>query len=123
MINDINIDRIVISNKIPFGKKDFKYFIGHKNDKKIKLFSIFCPGMSTYKRDIDKAKCMHYLIKDEKNFDKYNEICEKVSNIVKKKVNRELVHNKKYLKAEKKINTNKGFHCISKPVILIDLVF
>ena len=47
----------------------------------------------------------------------------KLAILSKKKVNRELVHKKKYLKAEKKINTNKGFHCISKPVILIDSVF
>ena len=32
--------------------------------------------MSSYKR--------HFLIKDEKSFVKYNEICEKVSNIIKK---------------------------------------
>ena len=32
------------------------------------------------------------------------------------------MHNKKYLKVEKQINTKEDFHCISKPVILIDLV-
>ena len=31
---------------------------------------------------------------------KYNEIWEKVSNIIRKEVNSELVYNKKYLKAE-----------------------
>ena len=29
----IHINEIVISNKIPFGKQDFKYFIGYKNKK------------------------------------------------------------------------------------------
>ena len=39
----------------------------------------------------------------KKCFDKYNEIWCKVSNIIKKekKNNRELIYNKKYLKAEK----------------------
>ena len=34
LIYDVNMDRIVVFNKVPFGKKDFKYFIGHKDDSK-----------------------------------------------------------------------------------------
>ena len=33
-IKDININKIVISNKVSFGKKGFKYFIGYKHAKK-----------------------------------------------------------------------------------------
>ena len=40
--------------------------------------------MSVYKRYSDKIKCMCIMIKDEKLFDKYMTIWEKVSNIVKK---------------------------------------
>ena len=43
---------------------------------KIKPLYIFCPAMSRYKRD--------FMIKDEKVFDKYNGVWEKVSNIIKK---------------------------------------
>ena len=28
LINDIDINEIVVSNKLPFGKQDFRYFIG-----------------------------------------------------------------------------------------------
>ena len=42
--------------------------------------------MSIYKRNFDKTKCMYILIKDEKLFDNYNEIWEKVSNIIKKRI-------------------------------------
>ena len=31
---DVNIDRILVSNKVPFGKKGFKYFVGYDNDSK-----------------------------------------------------------------------------------------
>ena len=62
--------------------------------------------MSVYRRDFDKTKYMYFLIKDEIFFDKYNEIWDiiknEVYNIIKKKFNRELIYNKKYLKAEKK---------------------
>ena len=40
-----------------------------------------------------------FLIKDKTLFDKYNKIWEKVSNIIKKDFNSELVYNKRYLKA------------------------
>ena len=42
-----------------------------------------------------------FLIKDKALFDKYNKIWEKVSNIIKKDFNSELVYNKRYLKAKK----------------------
>ena len=59
---------------------------------------------------------MHFLIKDENFLEKYNEIWEKVSNVIEKKLNSEPVHNKKYLKAVKKCK-KKSFN-----VILIDSV-
>ena len=34
LINDRDINKIVVSNKLPFGKQDFIYFIGYKDDKK-----------------------------------------------------------------------------------------
>ena len=33
-ICDVDINKIVVSDKVHFGKKGFKYFIGYKNDKK-----------------------------------------------------------------------------------------
>ena len=41
--------------------------------------------MSIYGRDFDITKCMYFLLKDEKFFDKCNEIWKKVSNIFDKK--------------------------------------
>ena len=64
------------------------------------------------------------MIKDEQFFHRYNEIWEKlIGQYYQKKINRELVQNKKFLKAEKKMNTKESFHCILKPVILIDSVY
>ena len=61
----------MISNKLPLGKQDFKYFIGYKHDKKLDLYTF------------DKNNCMYFMIKEEKCFDKYNELWEKVSNTIK----------------------------------------
>ena len=51
MMNDKGINKRVVSNKIPFGKQDFKYFIGYKDSKKIKPLCILRPRKSMYKRD------------------------------------------------------------------------
>ena len=78
--------------------------------------------MSIYKRYSDKTKCIYFMIKDEKVFDKNMRIWEKGSNIVKK-INSELIYNKKYLKAKKRFNTKESFHCFYIPAILFDSVF
>ena len=36
LINDIDINKIIVSNKLPFVKQDFKYPIGYKDAIKIK---------------------------------------------------------------------------------------
>ena len=53
-IKNIDINKIVASNKVFFGKKGFKYFIGYKNAKKVRPLCIFLPKMSAYKRDLMK---------------------------------------------------------------------
>ena len=35
-INDIDINEIVVTYKFTFGKQDFKYFIGYKDNKEIR---------------------------------------------------------------------------------------
>ena len=69
-INDIDINEIVVSNKFPFGKQDFKYFIGYKDNKEIRSLCIFVLGMIIYERYSNKTKCMYFMIKDEKCLDK-----------------------------------------------------
>ena len=38
LINNIHINKIVVSNKVSFNKKGFKYFTGYKDDKRIDLY-------------------------------------------------------------------------------------
>ena len=67
--------------------------------------------MSAYRRDFHETEYMSFLIKDDESLGKYNEIWEKVSNIIKKVFDTEPVYNEKYLKTivkscEGKTNTN-----------------
>ena len=38
-INNMDINEIVVSNMFPFGKQDFKYFIGYKDNKNFYVYS------------------------------------------------------------------------------------
>ena len=64
LINNIDINKIVISNKFTFGKQDFKYFHGYKDNKGIRPLHIFHLQMSMYKRYSDKTKQIYFMIKD-----------------------------------------------------------
>ena len=76
-INNIDIHKIVVPNKVSFGKKESKYFIAYKDAKKNRPLCIFLPKMSAYRRDFDETKYMSFLIKDDELLEKYNEIWEK----------------------------------------------
>ena len=47
-INKVDIEKTVISDKISYGMKGFKYYICYKNDEKIKQLFIMFPKMSGY---------------------------------------------------------------------------
>ena len=40
-MKNIDIDKIVVSNKVSFGKKGFKCFIGYKDGKKFDFYAYF----------------------------------------------------------------------------------
>ena len=122
MINNADINKIVVSNKFPFDKQDFKYFSGYKDNKEIRFLCIFFPELSIYKRYSDKTKYMCFIIKGENIFNKYMTVWEKVGNIIEK-INSELIYNKKYLTAKKRSHTQKSFQYFYIPVILFDSVY
>ena len=62
-IKIININKVVISNKISSGKKGFKYFIDYNDSRKIRPWFIFLPKTSAYRKDFDEANYMSFLIK------------------------------------------------------------
>ena len=73
-MKNIDINKIVVSNKIFFGKNGLRYFVGYKDSKKIIPLCIFLPKMTAYRKNFDQAKFMSFLIKDDELLEKYNEI-------------------------------------------------
>ena len=48
--------KIVVSNNFPLSIQDFEYFIGYKDNKKIRSLCIFLTEMSSYRVDFDETK-------------------------------------------------------------------
>ena len=59
---------------------------------KILSLCIIFPKTSGYRRDFDEIKYMSFLIKDNKLLEKYNEIWDKVSKVIKKGFDSEPVY-------------------------------
>ena len=78
----IDINEIVVSHKLPFSKQDFKYFIGYKDVQKLERFAY--SSQKWVHIEVLIKTTMYFMIKEENIFDKYNEICEKVSTTIKK---------------------------------------
>ena len=82
--DNIDIIKVVLSNKISFGKKDFQYFIGYKDAKNIRPLCIFLPKMRAYRRDLYETKYMSFLIKDDELIEKYNKFWKELEIVSKK---------------------------------------
>ena len=48
-LKDVDIERVLVSNKTSFGEKNYKFFIGYLyNDHKVKALHIILPKTSAY---------------------------------------------------------------------------
>ena len=77
------------SDKVSFGKKGFKTFIGYKDAKTLDLYVYIPPKLLQIRKDFDKTKFMFSLIKDDELLEKYSEIWETVKDSLKKQFDSE----------------------------------
>ena len=103
-MRDVDIEKVLVSNKILFREKNYKYFIDYLyNDHKIKPLNIMLPKTSAYVKSYDgKTKLIYFLIEDDDLLEKYNTIWDKVSADIKKEFDSKPVYNKEYLKTKVK---------------------
>ena len=83
---DVEIGILLVSNKISFGEKNYKYFIGYLyNDNKGKPLHIMLLKTSAYVTSFDgQTKWMYFLIKDDDLSEKFITIWDKFSADIKK---------------------------------------
>ena len=81
-IYDIDVDKILISRKKPYGKKgSFKYFIAYEDDY-IGLSSIKLSQMAGYAKCFDNNKTMSFKVTGNNLLEKYTEIWKKVGSLM-----------------------------------------
>ena len=97
-IKNIDFNKIVVFNKVSFGKIGFEYFIGYKNTKTIRPSCIFLPKIIAYRKDFDDTKFMSFLIKAGELLEMYNENWGKVKDSLKREFDSKPEYNEKYLK-------------------------
>ena len=63
----VDIEKVLVSNKISFGKINYKYFIGYLyNNDKVKPLNIMLPKTSAYVKSYDgQTKWIYFLIEGD----------------------------------------------------------
>ena len=113
-IDDINVNKILVSKEEPYGAKNsFKYFIGYNDNDVIGPLRIKLPQMTYCVRKFDSNATMSFKISNKLLLKKYNQIWNKVKSLLNITFDSEPVYgdNDKYIKTKIKIyagsvNTN-----------------
>ena len=136
-IKNVDIDKIAVSDKVPFGKKkDLNILLVTKMLQKLNLHVFFSQKWLHIEKILMKLNMYPFLIKDNELLEEYNENWKSVSNAIKKDFHSNPVYIKKYLRT--KIKSYKGkinpnfdnnkipkeiFQYICLSVILLDSIF
>ena len=93
-IDDINVNKILVSKEEPYGTKiSFKYFIGYNDNDAIKPLCIKLPQMVGFVGKFEGNITMSFKISDKQLLKKYNQIWKKVEKLLKMNFNSELLIN------------------------------
>ena len=67
LLRDVDIEKVLASDKISFGEKNYKYVIGYlHNDHKVKPLHIMLPKTSAYVKSYDgENKWIYFLIEGD----------------------------------------------------------
>ena len=83
LIDDIDINRILLSKKKPYGTKNtFKYFIGY-NDNVIRPLFVKIPQMTGYFKKFNENVTMSFRVNNKQLLEKYKKIWEKVEKLMR----------------------------------------
>ena len=79
-IEDIDINKMLVSKKESYGKTNsLKYFIGYNDDDVIRPLCTKLPQMIGYVKCFDSNKAMSFKVSDKRLSKKYNKIWEKIA--------------------------------------------
>ena len=91
-MDDIDINKILVSKKDLYGEKSFRCFIGYNDDDVIRPICIKLPQMIGYVKCFDSNKRMSFKVSNKKMIKKYIKIWEKISSLLNKEIDSEPVY-------------------------------
>ena len=104
MLDSVDLNKIVVSNKWKINDTTYKYLCGYLNNDTIQPLCVILPQMNGYIKYFDDGgKNMSFVTDDEEIYEKYNEIWEVVRKLLKVKFTVGSVRNDKYIVAKLKI--------------------
>ena len=104
-LGEIKVDRIVVSNKIKGNNETSKVFIGYRSDITdiVTPLCIILPQMSGWIKYFENGgKNMSFKIEDDSVYLKYNEIWNKIKELLGVKFHSEPIYNDSYIKTKVK---------------------
>ena len=102
-INDIDVNKILVSKEEPYGTKNsFKYFIGYNDNDVIRPLCIKLPQMTGYAKKFEFNLIMSSKISGKELLKKYDKIWKRLEKLLKIKFNSKPVYgdDEKYIKTK-----------------------
>ena len=83
-IDDIYVNKILVSKKEPYGTENaLKYFIGYNDNDAIRSLCARLPQMTVYARKFDENVTTSFRVNNKQFLKNYNKIWEKVEKLMK----------------------------------------
>ena len=83
-VDDIDVNKILVSKKEPCGNKNsVKYFIGYNDNDVIRPLCVKLPQMTGYARKFDENATMSFKVNNKQLLKNYNKIWEKIEKLMK----------------------------------------
>ena len=103
-LDSVDLDKIVVSNKLKISDATYKYLCGYLNNDVIQPLCVILPQMNGYIKYFDDGgNNMSFVTDDKEVYKKYNEIWEVVKKLLKLKFTVGPVRDDKYITAKLKI--------------------
>ena len=103
-LDSVDLDKIVVSNKLKINETTSKYLCGYLNNDVVQPLCVISPQMSGYIKYFDNGnKNMSLVTEDEKVHNKYNEIWEVIRKLLKVKYASDPIQDGKYIVTKLKI--------------------
>ena len=118
MLDSVDLNKIVVSNKWKINDTTYKYLCGYLNNDVIQPLCVILPQMSGYIKYFDDGgKNMSFITDDKEVYKKHNEIWEVVRKLLKLKFTVSPVRDDKYIIAKLKIFENVNMTTFTNNVI------